>query len=966
MKMDSLNKLFATLFLLLAFASGNAQGWERTYGSSNNEAANDLIQLADGGFVVVGSATTTNSNTDYSTISLLRTDPDGHEEWHQTFGENNQDEIGKSLQQDASGGYIIGGTQVINNISRGLLIRTDRQGNLLWKFQTTMDSVQGRTAIALQDGGYLLVGNYLKNYIANGIDQVDKQVYLTKVNQAGILQWERVFGGDKYDDGFSVIELSNQELVIVGSTHRNENYDVLLLKLYPNGELKWEKTYGSNEKELGYDLTLSKDETTLLITGTEYISSITLDDIFVLKTDLEGENSDWISIEKVGSQVGHSIAAMPNESVVVAGKNYFAASEDQQLFFIVVNESTEVLSKTFGGEETDEGTAIVFNQSRGYTIAGSTESYGAGKSDMYLVQSDGSDISIANTINGNIAVSSGDCGPESTSQGAPNQLIQVTGEEIYYTVTDEFGNFSLTVPVGEYTVWPIALHPYWEVCQDTIQVTFEGVFETAYVNYTIAPTITCPALQTDIAVNHLRPGFQSTYTFTYCNNGTTTAEDGLLDVILDDYLSIDSASHSYMIDNSNGQEVLFFFLGNVPIFECEEIKLFVTLDSTVAIGQTHCVESRIYPDSLCFPINPEWDQSSVKINAFCEYDSVKFQLINDGWGDMEEALDFIVIEDQIIGYQGQFTLNSGEDTIVYVTSTGATFRMEADQSTYHPGDSQPSIAVEGCSDEPGSTGHIIEFPQNDGNPFVEIDCRENTSSYDPNDKQAFPRGYSEEHFIEPNTDIEYLIRFQNEGTDTAFRVVVRDTLVEWLNEFTVIPGASSHDYKFELYNSNVLKFTFNDILLPHKGINEMGSMGFVKFKIKQKENNPIGTEILNSAAIYFDYNAPIITEDAYHVIGENFVEINIASATGEERIKEIAAIKVYPNPFDNSTTFELDNPTHQTINFSLFNLNSQLVRQDTFSTSAYQFDRNELASGMYIFKLEVAGEVLGSGKIVLR
>lgn len=970
MRMDDLNKLFATLLLLCVFASGNAQGWERTFGNSNKETANDLIQLADGSYIVVGTESTTDFYTNYSNISLLRTDPDGRKEWSQTFGEPNQDETGESVQQDASGGYIIGGTQINDNINRGLLIRTDRLGNLIWKYQTSTDSVQGRAAIALQDGGYLLVGNYLKSALANGVDQVDKQVYLTKVNQAGIFQWENILGSDLYDDGFSVIELPNGELVVAGSTHRNENYDVLLLKFHPNGTLKWEKVYGGDKKELAYDLALSKDKTQLFITGSEHISSTTMDDIFLLKTDLEGGEEDWISIAKPGRQIGFSIAAMPDNFAVIAGRNYSETTEDQQLLFTVVSESGQTFSKTFGGEEKDFGSAVIFNNSKSYTIAGATHSYGSGDSDMYLVQSDGSDISIANTITGSIDVSSGDCASETIIQGAPNQIIQVKGEEIYYTVTDESGNYSINVPAGNYIVSPVALHPYWQiVCPDTtgtIEVNFTDVFETVDASFNIIPEITCPAMQTDIAVNHLRPGFQSTYTFTYCNNGTVTADAALMDVILDDYLSIDSTSHSYMVDTTDGEEVLFFFLGDVPIFECEEIKIYVTLDSSVEIGQTHCVESHVYPNSLCFPINPEWDQSSIKINASCEYDSVKFKIINEGVGDMQEALDFIVIEDQILDYQGQFTLDSGEDTTIYVTSTGATFRMEAEQSAYHPGNSQPSIAVEGCADGPVNTGHVIEFPQNDGNPFIEIDCRENTSSYDPNDKQAFPRGYSDEHFIEPNTDIEYLIRFQNEGTDTAFTVIIRDTLSSSLNEFSVIPGASSHDYKFELYNSNVLKFTFNDILLPHKDIDEMGSMGFVKFKIKQKDNNPIGTEILNSAAIYFDYNAPVITEPAYHVIGENFVAIDVTSSTGEEFENANATIKVYPNPFINNTTFEIENPTHQAINFSLFDLNSRLVRQDTFSTEVYKFEKNDLTSGLYIFKLDVGGEVIGTGKIVLK
>ena len=966
MKMEYINKLFVTILLLLTFASSHAQGWERAYGSSNQEAANDLIQLADGGYMMVGTTSTVDFNINYSDITLLRTDPDGREEWQATFGMQYQDEFAGSVAQAHNRGYLIGGAQLKSGIYNGIVTLTDILGNQLWKYKTVLDSVQGRQAIALQDGNYLLIGNYTKNYTPNSTDELDKDIFVAKISPEGTTIWEKTYGDDKYDDGFGVIELSDNTLVIGGTTFEDNNYDALLLKIDANGDEVWRKTYGNpSEKEIAYDLTISKDKTTLLLTGTEHQVGLT-DDVFVLKTDTEGENSQWISIPQPDVQIGCAIESLTDGKVAVTGTHLINSTintpENSQLFYYIIDDSGLTFSKTYGDSDFEIGASLLLNQSGSLTIAGTTKSYGAGDSDMYLVQSDGSNISIANTITGNISVVSGDCGPENVSQGAPNQLIQVMGSDTYYTVTDEQGNFSVNVPAGSYTVWPIALSPYWEVCQDTMTVEFEGVFETENINYTIAPQINCPAMQTGIAVNHLRPGFQSTYSVSYCNNGTVDAANAVVDITLDDFLHFDSAD-VLVIHNGNN---LIFPVGNVPIFTCQEFNIYATLDSTAFIGQTHCVEAYAYPDSLCMPINPDWDQSSITIDAVCEYDSVKFKIQNEGWGDMDAPMNFIIIEDQIIGLVGEFLLESGKDTTIYVPTNGATIRMEADQSPYHPGNSQPSIAVEGCSPEPGSTGHVIEFPQNDANPFVDIHCRENTSSYDPNDKQAFPRGYSDEHFIEPNTDIEYLIRFQNEGTDTAFRVVIRDTLSFALNEYTVVPGASSHHYEFDLYNSNVLKFTFNDIMLPQKDIDEEGSMGFVKFKIKQREDNPIGTEILNSAAIYFDYNAPVITEDAYHVIGENFVEIDISSNTEEEINDKNDAIKVYPNPFENHTIFEINNPTNQEITFRLFDLRSQQIQQDTFSTNKYEFERGQLSSGLYIFRMEAAGRLLGSGKIVLK
>ena len=132
--------------------------------------------------------------------------------------------------------------------------------------------------------------------------------------------------------------------------------------------------------------------------------------------------------------------------------------------------------------------------------------------------------------------------------------------------------------------------------------------------------------------------------------------------------------------------------------------------------------------------------------------------------------------------------------------------------------------MEGCNGV--NPGFVTIFPEDDGAPFISIDCRENISSFDPNDKQAFPRGYGSEHFIEKNTALEYLIRFQNTGTDTAFTVILKDTLSPWLDLYSVRPGAASHDYEYEILGQNIIKITFNNILLPDSNINELASHGF--------------------------------------------------------------------------------------------------------------------------------------------
>ena len=140
-----------------------------------------------------------------------------------------------------------------------------------------------------------------------------------------------------------------------------------------------------------------------------------------------------------------------------------------------------------------------------------------------------------------------------------------------------------------------------------------------------------------------------------------------------------------------------------------------------------------------------------------------------------------------------------------------------------------------------------------------FECRENIGSYDPNDKSIYIDGVADAEVINETSEIEYLIRFQNTGTDTAFTVRIEDQLSEDFIHSSLSPVAASHDYEWTV-NRNRLVVTFNDIDLVDSIRNEPASHGFVKFKVSLSANRPQPGEVVeNQASIYFDFNEPIIT-----------------------------------------------------------------------------------------------------------
>jgi hypothetical protein len=232
-----------------------------------------------------------------------------------------------------------------------------------------------------------------------------------------------------------------------------------------------------------------------------------------------------------------------------------------------------------------------------------------------------------------------------------------------------------------------------------------------------------------------------------------------------------------------------------------------------------------------------------------------------------------------------------------------------------------------------------------------------TGSYDPNDKQVWPKGTGPEGYITPQDSLlEYLVRFQNTGTDTALIVRIEDMIDEDLDLATLQIGIASHPYTVQL-NGRKLIFTFDNIMLPDSGANFAASNGLIQYFIEQKPGLTIGTEIKNIAAIYFDFNAPIIT---------NMVTNTIDWATGvEEPITNLNGNKlvVYPNPFgENIELLWNINPEESVISSTLYSIQGQMLADlsSIFKTHSGKTDiswaTSALPPGIYILKTTFTSE----------
>lgn len=551
--------------------------------------------------------------------------------------------------------------------------------------------------------------------------------------------------------------------------------------------------------------------------------------------------------------------------------------------------------------------------------------------------------------------------PMVDGQPAPDEWIQEAttdenGEykiEAFYSLLDQYDSLQVKILPNIYLGQGCPIIKYVQT-EDILNGP--GVYLEFSVELDLVAD--CPAMQVDIASPFIRRCADNTYTVNYCNYGAVTAEDAYVEVILDPYIEYLVSS---IIPSEINDSLYTFPLGDVAPGDCGSFIIFTSVSCDAVLGQTHCTSAYIYPDSLC---DDNYNGPVVELSGSCDTENqeVKFRLTNVGQSDMLEPLNYLVVEDVIMYIEQEpFQLDVDESIDIVIPANGATFRMEAEQPDDYPLFPKIAATVEGCSEDGTfNQGMVTQFSQFEAGNFESIDCQENIGSYDPNDKQASPRGIGEGNYIPKNTPIDYRIRFQNTGTDTAFQVVIIDTLSEWLNQTTIRPGASSHEYSFQFLSGNVVEFRFDNILLPDSTTNLEESVGFVQFEIQQLPDNPDGTNIDNTAAIYFDSNEPIITNLVSLTVGQPFIIVNVDEAISAEK-----DLKAYPNPLTDVLNIELAQSTSGL--FHLYDRTGQLVLQQNFEQAKFQVrNTSQLTSGLYFFEIRTTNGNRYSGKLIVK
>jgi len=360
---------------VVKFGPELGKSFETAYGTGNDEEATSVQPTADGGYIAAGLV----DNGNDTDVSLVKIDSEGAQSWSVAIGGSGDDEA-NSVQQAADGGYIVLGTTDSSGAggSDMYLIKTDASGTVAWSnTYGGADDEKGSSVALTADGGYILTGETR----ANG-----KQVYLVKTDASGVKTWDVAIGSGN-EKGLDVAQTTDGGYIVTGETKSFGNgKQIYLVKTDASGVITWEVAIGGAGDEKAYAVAQTTDGGYIIAGETDSVGAGGVD-VYLVKTDSAGTIVWDTTFGGAGDDVGYAVELTADGGYIVTGETDSIGAGGLDAYLIKTDAlGNETWSGTFGGAGDDAPVAGHQTADGGYVLAGTTDSIGAGGTDMYVVK----------------------------------------------------------------------------------------------------------------------------------------------------------------------------------------------------------------------------------------------------------------------------------------------------------------------------------------------------------------------------------------------------------------------------------------------------------------------------------------------------------------------------------------------------------------------------------------------------
>lgn len=264
-------------------AAGDIQ-WEKTLGGSHFDSATSIQQTTDGGYILAGGTMSNDGDVTggheagFSDMWIVKLDADGEIDWDTTLG-GSMDEAAIDIQQTADGGYILVGItnsddwNIVGSQGNGdiRVIKLNSDGSVNWEKALGGSDYDSASSIRqTADGGYILTGFTASNDGDVSGNHGDLDGWVVKLDASGNVEWKKTLGGSAFDYASSIRQTTDGGYIVSGSTRSNDGdvsgnhgaagtEDAWVVKLDDAGNILWQKTLGGNAFDIGYDIRQTAD-----------------------------------------------------------------------------------------------------------------------------------------------------------------------------------------------------------------------------------------------------------------------------------------------------------------------------------------------------------------------------------------------------------------------------------------------------------------------------------------------------------------------------------------------------------------------------------------------------------------------------------------------------------------------------------------------------------------------------------
>lgn len=401
----------------------------KTFGGSQNDLAQAIINTNDNGYAVLGYA----QSVDFDLINkidesfdywLLKFDAEHNLEWSKTFG-GSDDDRGRDIIQTNDNGFLItgfsrssdGDVSENNGNYDFWTLKLDALGTILWEKSFGFSgSDQAYTIKKTTDNGFLLGGSL--DVSASGGQGNSKSLHaggdfwLIKIDENGTKLWSRYFGGLFTDSLYDIEETENGDFILVGSSDSSDTdissnlgtYDFWVVKIDKNGDLVWEKSFGGTQADEAFSIAKTNDNHFLIAGNTRSLDvdvteNVGSSDIWIIKINEDGALIWEQTFGGSNFEVANKIIKSSQNGFYVVGSSRsldFDVSKNEgnkDVWILKIDENGNLVwQKSIGGSDLDEATGIIETENNGIIIVGESWS-----SDIEIIENKGfSDVLIVN------------------------------------------------------------------------------------------------------------------------------------------------------------------------------------------------------------------------------------------------------------------------------------------------------------------------------------------------------------------------------------------------------------------------------------------------------------------------------------------------------------------------------------------------------------------------------------------